>query len=192
MKDWSDDEIIFCLKGESEKRDLALKQMYTQLFPIIKSFIQKNNGSEDDAADIFQDAIIVFYEKIRLKEFKLSSSIRTYLYSVCKHLWLNKLRAQKKVTSLTVENESIIVDPMSLKVLGSEDRNEYLRQLMSSIGGDCKKVLIYYYYDRLKMKEIALRMNFATEQVAKNKKSSCLKKLKLMVAKSPRLKELLK
>ena len=192
MKNWSDEEIIFCLQGEDAKKDLALKQIYVQLYPSIKSYIQKNNGSDEDAADIFQDTIIVFYEKVRQNQFQLNSSIGTYMYSVCKHLWLNKLRTQKKVISLTEESDSITVDPLSLTVIGSKERNDYLKLLLESIGKDCKRILVYYYYDRLKMKEIADRMNFANDQVAKNKKSSCLKKLKSIVSESPRLKDILK
>jgi RNA polymerase sigma factor (sigma-70 family) len=191
MKNWSDEKIIFCLQEDGVKRDQALKQLYKQIFPIIKSFIHKNNGSEDDAADIFQDAIIVFYEKVRLNQFQLNSSIRTFLYSVCKHLWLNKLRAQKKVFSLEEESESMTIDDDTLSIIGTNEKNEYLIQLLSAIGEDCKKVLIYYYFDRLKMKQIADRMNFANEQVAKNKKSSCLKKLKSMISKSPHIRDIL-
>jgi len=192
MKNWSDEEIIFCLQGEKVKRDLALEQLYAKLYPIIKSYIQKNNGSDEDAADIFQDAIIVFYDKVRQNQFQLSSSIRTYMYSVCKHLWLNKLRAQKKVVSLSEDSDFITVDPLSLNEISSNERNEFLQKLLESLGEDCKRILVYYYYDRLKMKEIAERMNFATDQVAKNKKSSCLKKLKSIVSQSQRMKDILK
>jgi len=82
MKSWSDEEIIFCLRESEAKRELALTHMYSKLFPVIKSYIHKNNGTDEDAADIFQDAMIVFYEKVRLDQFQLNSSIRTYLYSV--------------------------------------------------------------------------------------------------------------
>lgn len=191
MKKWSDEEIIFCLQEDDVKKDFALKQLYAEIYPTIKSYIQKNNGSDEDAADTFQEAIIVFYEKVRLNQFQLSSTIRTYLYSVCKHLWLNKLRAQKKIISLTEESETISIDPLSLTVIASEEKNDYLRKLLETLTGDCKRVLVYYYYDRLKMKDIAERMNFANDQVAKNKKSSCLKKLKSIVSKSPRLKDIL-
>ena len=129
MINWSDEEIIVCLQGEYVKRELALKELYRRLFPIIKSYIQKNNGTEEDAADIFQDAIVVFYEKVRLNQFQLTSTIRTYIYSVCRHLWLNKLRAHKKVISLTDENNAVAVDPQNLNVLGSDDKNKHLMSL---------------------------------------------------------------
>ena len=191
MKNWSDEEIILNLQGGKTKRDLALKQLYEKLYPYIRSYIIKNNGSNEDAADIFQDGIIVFYEKVRLDQFQLTSSIRTYLYSVCKHLWLNKLRANKKVSSLANESDTLTVDPIGLTIIGSAERSEYLDQLLDVIGADCKKILIHFYFDRLKMKEIADLMNFATPQVAKNKKSNCLKKLKSIVSNSPKLKDLL-
>jgi len=192
MKNWSDEEIIVSLQEGEARKDLALKSLYRSLYPVIKSYILKNNGTEEDAADIFQDAIVVFYEKVRVKEFHLSSSIRTYIYSVCKHLWLNKLRAQKRVVRLTDENETITVDSESLAVLGSRERNRYLMKLLNALGEDCKTILVAYYFERLKMKQIANLMNFANDQVAKNKKSSCLKRLKAMVSKSSRLKGILK
>ena len=191
MKNWTDEEIIFCLQGEFKKREQALKELYSRLFPTIKSYIQKNNGTDEDAADIFQDAMVVFYEKVRLHQFQLTSSIRTYIYSVCRHLWLNKLRAQKKVISLTDEGNTINIKSDNLDILGTKEKNQNLIKILETLGEDCKKVLVLYYFERLRMKEIAEVMNFANDQVAKNKKSSCLKKLKVIVAESPKLRDLL-
>ena len=191
MKNWTDEEIIFCLQGEFVKREQALKELYSRLFPIIKSYIQKNNGTDEDAADIFQDAIVVFYEKVRSHQFQLTSSIRTYIYSVCRHLWLNKLRAQKKVISLVDEGNTVNIASENLDILGTKEKNQYLIKILETLGEDCKKVLVLYYFEKLRMKEIAEVMNFANDQVAKNKKSSCLKKLKAIVTESPKLRDLL-
>ena len=42
-----------------------------------------NNGNEDDAKDIFQESIIVLYEKVKAGKFELSSKLKTFIYSVC-------------------------------------------------------------------------------------------------------------
>ncbi len=193
MNQLSDENLVSGLKSSVKaEKDSALKQIYAQHYPVILAFITKNNGSEEDAADIFQDAIVVFYEKIRLGQLEMSSTIRTYLYSVCKHLWLNRLRAQKKTTNINEETMSIAIAPESLSVIANNERNDLIIQLMEKLGEDCKKVLTHYYFERLKMREIAVRMGFANEQVAKNKKSGCMKKLKSMVLDSPMLKNMLK
>jgi len=174
------------------KVNQAMKSLYTQHFPVIASFIKKNNGKDDDAADIFQDALIVFYDKVRLGTLELNCSIRTYLYSICKNLWLNRLRIQKRTTTINDEMESIPIEENASIILETNEKQKLIMQLISKMGEDCKKVLMYYYFNRWKMKEIATQMNFANEQVAKNKKSSCMKKLKTFILDSPGLINLLK
>ncbi len=188
------DKQIFAGLGSSlqSEKNLALKELYRQYFPVVTDLITKNNGTPDDASDVFQDAIVVFYEKIRLGELELSCSIQTYLYSVCRNLWLSRLRSKKRQARLDDQMESIPISEDSLSVLNNNERQTVLIQLLSKLGEDCKKVLSYYYFERLRMKEIASVMNFANEQVAKNKKSGCMKKLRSLVSDNPELQHILR
>ena len=193
MNQLSDEELLLGLSSKNKtEKDRALKQLYAQHYPVIADFIIKNNGDKNEAADIFQDAIIVFYEKIRLGQLELNCTIRTYIYSVCRNLWLNRLRSQKRLTSIDDEIIAIPIPPESLEAIDSNERNDLIVQLLEKLGEDCKKVLTHFYFERLKMNEIADRMNFASEQVAKNKKSGCMKKLKALVLQSPGLMNILK
>lgn len=193
MNQLSDEQVISGLKSEyKQERENTLKQLYAQHFPVIASFISKNNGTPADAADIFQDAVIVFYENARKDQFDLRSSIRTYLYSICKNLWMNRLRAQKRQTTIDDQLDAIPIEPKSLEVLQNNERQELIIQLMETLGEDCKKVLSLYYFDRFRMKAIAGQMGFANEQVAKNKKAKCMKRLKTLILESPRLRNILK
>lgn len=193
MEQLSDDQIFKDLRSENKNtKDSALTYLYTRHYPVIAAYIEKNSGTVEDAADIFQDAIIVFYEKVRFEQLDLNCSIRTYIFSVSKHLWLNKLRSQKKMTSLDNEVQAIKVPAESLSILESSEQEKLIAQLLAKMGEDCRKVLNYYYFERLKMKEIATNMGFANEQVAKNKKSKCMNKLKALVAEFPELKNILR
>lgn len=174
------DEIL--LKGlQSEKaavRDHALERLYVQHFPIMSQFIKKNSGNAEDASDIFQNAILAFYKKVRSGNLVLNCSIQTYLYSICRNLWLDELKARKKHQILVSELKSVTVE---LEPLPSEQTNErvaLVMQLMDQLGTDCKKILGLFYFDRLRMKEIAEEMGYANEKVAKNLKGRCMKKLK--------------
>lgn len=178
----SEADIIVTLQSKGfGAHNSALESIYRDHYPVIKSFILKNNGSEIEAQDIFQDAIIVFYEKMRLSDFVLTSSIRTFIYSVSRNLWLNRLKVQSRSIELNDEIEMISIEPNIVNALESNELNDLIFGEISKIGADCKKVLIHYYYDRMRMKKIAELMSFANEQVAKNRKSSCMKKLKVLI-----------
>ena len=192
MNHVADEQILRDLCADEQRKvDDAMKQLYQQHYPVIANFISNNSGSESDAADVFQDAIIVFYQKIRRGQLELKCSIQTYIYSVCKNMWLSRLRMQKREVSLTDDMESIPIEPEHLALLSRDNRKEKIAALMGQLGEGCRDVLIFYYFERLRMREIARRMGFANEQVAKNKKSGCMKKLKQLVKDSPILKKLL-
>ena len=72
--------------GNNEKA--AIEAVYKENFSLIQHFVVSNNGSEDDARDVFQEAMMVLYEKSRNPEFELTCQIKTYLYSVSRRLWL--------------------------------------------------------------------------------------------------------
>ncbi|MFK8105267.1 MAG: RNA polymerase sigma factor [Saprospiraceae bacterium] len=194
MKKLSDEDILIALQASDAKEtDAALRHLYAMQYPVIASFIKRNSGSEEDAADVFQDAITVFYHKIRSGELQLNCAIQTYLYAVAKNLWFYKLRKQQKMVTIEPSATEIVnIEESSLAILIKTEEKEVVTSMMKQIGVSCQKILKLYYFDRLRMKEIAARMALANEQVAKNKKSGCLKKLKKLIADQPHLKNIFK
>jgi len=174
----SDEKILEMIdKGD----ELALEVLYKKHYRMMVNLIIRNNGTEEDAKDIFQDALVVFWQKASSKELVLTSKISTYLYSVCQNLWRKELVRKKRMSSEETEQ---IAHP-------EFDRNERIRLLnecIDSLGETCQKVLRYYYFDRLSMNEIAKRMGFSNSDTAKTKKYKCKKdldkKVKSLYAKS--------
>ncbi len=187
----SDQQIIKGLQSsDSQVANRALKCMYRNHYSLIAHFIKKNKGTEDDAADIFQDAIIVFYRKVRLGELELSCTIQTYLFSICRNIWLYRLRSKKNHIELDIDVESILVDIDGLDILLENEYKELVSQLMEQLSEGCRTILKLYYFDRLRMKEIALRLGLKSEQAAKNKKAACMKKLRSLIEASDQLKKI--
>ena len=85
------------LKGLAGNDKQAIEAIYKDNYATIQAFILYNSGSHDDARDIFQEAMIVLFEKSRSGSFELSSQLKTYIYSVCRRLWLKKLNQRKKI-----------------------------------------------------------------------------------------------
>src|SRR6202012_4447482 len=87
------------LEGLAQNDRKAIETIYRQHYNMVQSLILSNSGYPDDARDIFQEAMIVLYEKARSGSFELNSQLKTYLYSVCRRLWLKRLNQLQRVSS---------------------------------------------------------------------------------------------
>lgn len=195
MIEYSDEQILANIKSDSQRaNDKALSIIYEAHYDLIANFIKKNSGSESDAADLFQDAIIVFYNQVKKKDFELSCAISTYLFSVSRNLWLKRLRTNRKMNTLSINEElvTIAVDESHLQTLIVSEEKKLIADILRRMGEECRKVILYFYFDRFKMKKIAQIMGLSNEQVAKNKKSRCMKRLVALVNENNSLKEILK
>ena len=97
---FTDEELLM---GLADGSDDALTQLYRRYFPMVLHFVTSNSGSEDDAKDIYQEALIVVYEKVRAGSLELQCQLKTYLYSVGRRLWLKQL-AQQAATWSAIRN----------------------------------------------------------------------------------------
>ena len=90
---------------------VVLDRLYQLYFPMVVKLVTRNNGTEDDAKDIFQEALMVLYDKIQRKDLTLSSSFKTYLYAVCKNLWLKSLyKKDRYMYSISDLEDSMLLE----------------------------------------------------------------------------------
>ena len=174
--------ILKSLRSDNQSvRNRMLETIYVEYYPVIKSYIADNNGNAKDAEDVFQDAIVVFYQKARNVDFTLNCTVKTYLYSICKNLWLNKLRVNSRYSNLDDQIGYMPISADTLALATIDERYSMVQKHFGRMGQKCKEVLYNFYFHRMSMHSIAQELNFANEQVAKNKKSRCLKKLKSLI-----------
>ncbi|MBK8553292.1 MAG: sigma-70 family RNA polymerase sigma factor [Ignavibacteria bacterium] len=184
----SDSDILNLLRSADETdNDKGLNCLYRNCSKAILKFIAGNNGTEDDAKDIIQDAVIIFYEKVKSKDLLLECSISTYMYSVCRNLWLNKIKHSKRF--LNDVSDYISVDENIMEGIDNDSRDKEFVLMFNELGESCREILLYYYYERLSMKEIMSKMNFKSEQTTKNKKHKCLNYLRKIVYKNKNFKK---
>ncbi len=153
-----------------EGDELALDVLYKKNYRMMVNLIIRNNGTEEEAKDIFQDALVVFWQKASSKELVLTSKISTYIYSVCQNLWRKELIRKKRMS-----NEE--KDGVELPDFDQKERIKVINDCINELGDTCQKVLRYYYFDKLSMNEIAKRMGFSNGDTAKTKKYKCKKEL---------------
>ena len=168
------------LEGLAQNDRKAIETIYRQHYNMVQSLILSNSGYPDDARDIFQEAMIVLYEKVRSGSFELNSQLKTYLYSVCRRLWLKRLNQIQRRMSPDVEQLEETV-PVEEELELHEQRNKdftLMEQSMSSLGEPCKSLLEAYYLEKKSMVEIAGDFGYTNADNAKNQKYKCLMRLK--------------
>ena len=167
------------LEGLARDDDKALKAIYLDNFPTILRMVLQNNGSEEDAKDLFQEAMIVLYEKVQQGGFDLYSKLKTFLYSVCRHLWLKKLQSNSLHVELSdgMEDTLPLEETMEDHVRRDEQFN-VMQKAMGTLGEPCKTLLEDYYLHKLSMQDIAEKFGYTNPDNAKNQKYKCLMRLK--------------
>ncbi|MEM7037240.1 MAG: sigma-70 family RNA polymerase sigma factor, partial [Bacteroidota bacterium] len=164
----------------------VLKHLYASFFPRIGNFIKSNSGTEEDARDIFQDAVMVVFEKSRTPSFKLSSSLFTFLYSVCRNLWLKKLR-KKDRQGVTLEQDLVSIDDpveMEASELTRHAQYQLYRKKFRELGDQCRQ-LMQLSLEGKRMREIVEKMGFSSEQYARKRKFKCKEKLIRLIRQDP-------
>lgn len=177
MKPLNDEKEL--LKGLANNDRKAVETLYQENFNTIQSLIINNNGSSDDAKDIFQEAIIVLYEKVRAGGFELQCQIKTFLYSVSRRLWLKRLQQQNRYAAPGDSMESVV--PVEEDLDAHEQRNaefEMMDQAINHLGEPCKSLLEAYYLQKQNMQVIAANFGYTNADNAKNQKYKCLMRLK--------------
>lgn len=165
----TDSQIINYLR--ENKYQKAVSGLY-KVFPAIKKYIRANGGNTDDAKDIFQDALVVLYQKLQSAGFDLTVSPGTYLQAVVKNLWLSELRRRKKLPAVT-ELTDVPEDQVT-----EEPGFHFAKAAFDLLGEKCRKLLILFYFKKKNFKEIAAALAFNGERTAKNQKYRCLQKAK--------------
>ena len=181
-------------EGLRLRSDYIINFIYKEFFPLIKFLVTQNGGSDEDAEDIFQDGIIIIYNKINLNQFVLTSSFKTYMYSVCRNLWLQKLNKRKAIFDKLTDVEEYIDLPKAMLTEASVEEAELHRIIQIhflSLNEDCQKVL-RLFTKNIPLRDIASIMGFKTENYAKTRKYLCKEELKKRIADDPRSHKFLK
>jgi RNA polymerase sigma factor (sigma-70 family) len=167
------------LEGLARDNRQAIETIYKQNYNMVQTLILNNNGSTEDAKDIFQEAIVVLYEKVKSGSFELNCQIKTYVYSVCRRLWLKRLSQLQKFSPEVDGIENIVVVEEDMEA--HELRNiefQVMEKSMQHLGEPCKSLLESYYLHKKSMQEIAGDFGYTNADNAKNQKYKCLMRLK--------------
>ena len=171
------DELI--VEEIRRKNDLALKELYKTHYPMIVHLVCSNSGTEQEAKDIYQEAVIAFYERVQQPAFILTCKIKTYLYAVSRRLWLKKLAEKKRFNGSIDEVETFLgIEEEIREVSEREGRFKRMVIALEGLGEPCKSIVEDFYIHGLSMEEISAKFSYTNADNAKNQKYKCLQRLR--------------
>jgi RNA polymerase sigma factor (sigma-70 family) len=175
--EFSNDEHI--LSELRKRNEMALKALYRTHYPMILNLVCSNSGTEQEAKDIYQEAVIAFYEKVTQAGLTLTCRIKTYLYAVCRRLWLKRL-AEKKRFHGNIEETEGFADIDNEMVLIEQRERQYIQMkgALEGLGEPCRSIIEDFYVRDLTMESISEKFGYTNADNAKNQKYKCLQRLK--------------
>lgn len=156
----------------AKQREAQFIRLYETTFPAVAAYIHKKGGNSDEARDVFQDALIVYYEKTAAGERIVQTTDEAYLFGIARHLWTKKYNAN--VRNGTTDLPANIPEAPETTHPSAERLTRYLEK----VGEKCLRLLQSFYYHRLNMQEIAEQFNFSGERSATVQKHKCIEKLR--------------
>ena len=193
IKTFPDSELVHNLRSGS-RVDETIKAIYRTYFSGLSAYVITNSGSRQDAEDIFQEVVISFVDLVQKDKFRGESSVKTFLYSLTRHIWLNELKRRNRALAREEKYEKGLgrTDADISHQMVDREAKEQMLNLVNRLGENCKKILLMFYYENLSVKDMLGALNYENEQVVRNKKYKCMKSLEQMIAADPILKQTLK
>ncbi len=185
----SDNEILNAIKHQQD--DKVLNNLYELVLPKVKRYICGHNGTEEEAYDIFQDAVLILYKQVVLNKFNTQYKIENFLFSISKNLWINYIKRKNKMVNTDFYDFDTELPESFLDDIFTDEKLSLTKKVFKSLEEKCQEILNYSVYQELSMEDIATRMKISSVSAAKMQNYRCKKKLAELIKKNKTLLDVL-
>lgn len=153
----------------TETREEHFTRLYLDHFPEVARYIARKGGNLMDARDTFQEALVIYYEKVMVKKEAPKTNSGAYLFGITRHLWSKRCREKQRFISLSIQDRPEVPE---------KHVTNRLLHILEKSGEKCMELLQSFYYENLSMKNMADRFGFVSERSATVQKFKCLEKIR--------------
>ncbi len=158
----------------------ALVELYRDNRRPVRALILRNSGTEEDADDMLQEALVTLWERVRTGKFRFEARPGTFVYATARNMWLRRLaRSRKEVRHDATDPAA--EDPSPLDVMIGEEESAIVRSALERLGEPCRKLLLLFYWEEESMESIAAALGMANADTVKSRKYQCKKALEALV-----------
>ncbi len=185
----NDEAIAAAIRNGGTERQAGLRALYDdkELRSKVFAHVRNHHGNQEDGQDIWQEALIVLDRNVREGKFRQETSVKGYLFSICRFLWMNQLRKKAHTTLVEDIPRYEQPDPETPELtLLDEERKSVLNRLLESLGERCRKILELWKLS-FSMEEIAEQLGYSSPGMARKAKYRCQQSLLELIQQSPQM-----
>jgi RNA polymerase sigma factor (sigma-70 family) len=177
------------IRGILEGNSLVIQSTYNECFPMVERMVINTGGDHEQAKDIFQDGWIIIYRKLSAGELHLSCKFSTYIYAVCKKLWIQEKR-KRIIRMKPIPGEVEFVEESDPFHSDDDDRiRNLLHKHFTQLSKDCQKILMLHFNEKT-IEEIQSIMNYQNAHYTMDRKYRCKKSLTQRIINDPNFKSI--
>jgi RNA polymerase sigma factor (sigma-70 family) len=155
---------------DANDREAFFMMLYQKVFPAVCRYVHKRGGTLEEAKDVFQDSIIIYYEKVVNQSVNCKDD-NAYLMGIAKHLWLRKFNSRE-----LVEDDNSLKDIADIEE--EQPSTKRILHYLTTAGQKCMDLLRAFYYDQLPVQSVAELFGFSGQHSASVQKYKCLEKVR--------------
>lgn len=167
------------LQGLRQRDQAAFAILYQFYYPAVERFVRRNNGTRDDARDVFQETVLVLLDKVPRADFVLTSSLKTYVLAISSNLWLKRLRAARHLVRVDDQHgwENYLPPeacPPPATGSGASALPGVLSRWLGRITAHCQTLLRAVFFQQ----KNAAELGYKNPHSAQNQQYKCLQQLR--------------
>jgi RNA polymerase sigma factor (sigma-70 family) len=166
------------IQEKQSSREALFMKLYQEAFPLVARHVSRMGGSFEEAKDIFQDALVLYYEKVQVSGFVPKYQEKAYLLGIARYLWVRRFKENNRQVTFDVQDFIFNKEIDLTDVEYEEVSSQKLMNLLERAGQKCMQLLSAFYYEKLDMETLASRFGFSGARSATAQKFKCLEKVK--------------
>lgn len=179
---------MYYIRGILGNDSRVLEELYRKFLPPFTSMLRKQGGGNDDARDVFQEALVVVFHHAARPGFQLTAAFQAYLFGIGKFIWLRQRKKNSRIEVTSEPQAGYDIDAdLEHRIMENEKRMLF-REKFLELGADCRQ-LLQRFFDREPLAKIASDMGY-TDDYIKKKNRVCKEKLVESIEKDRRYKEI--
>lgn len=151
-----------------EGRAVLFEELYIKAFPAAAHYIHRQGGHLEDAKDMFQDALVIYYERMVAGKLSVTHSDAAYITGIVKHLWARELKKREELPGI-----DIVISEQQ-----PQSSTQKLLRFVETAGRKCLDMLKAVYYDKMPVEQVADTFGYSGIRSATVQKYKCLEKLR--------------
>lgn len=173
-KDIADPEVW--LKGLLRNDQGVVRMLYSLHFPAVRSYVVQNNGTADDAQDVFQEAMAALWLRVKEGRVITEGDPGGFLFKVAKNKWLDVVRSAA-YKHMKVVDDQHLHEPQPAATDEVEEQLARLRSIYDKLDDKCRTVLDRFYFERKDLGTIAVELGVEEDSI-RTIKYRCMMKLR--------------